>query len=308
MNGIIVINKPAAMSSAAVVAHAKRMLQVEKAGHTGTLDPFARGVLVCCINAATRLARFFVHSAKTYDAVMTIGVETDTQDATGRVIARRPTEGVTEQALERALKAYRGAVAQSPPPFSALKHKGVPLYTLARQGTPVQKPPRQVLISELRVRDIAWPRVRFEVSCSAGTYIRTLCADIGRDLGTGGHLSELTRLASGGFTLAQAVGLEELAERARMGVWQAVMVPMERALPDMPEVRADDRLIRKISHGRRLTRSEVSLTAMPAPPPREAYIKVLDPRGSLAAVLRAMPDKEELEYCCVFARSEGAPP
>ncbi len=201
MHGIFVIDKPENISSAAVVARLKKILGVRKAGHAGTLDPFATGVLVCCVNQATKLARFFLHSNKKYTAVLKLGVETDTQDLTGTVISRCEDINFDEKKIKSVFEKFKGAIEQVPPVYSALKHEGVPLYKLARQGKPVQKPPRPVFISCLNIIEINLPEISFEVSCSGGTYIRTLCADIGAELGCGGHLKELRRTESSGFPL-----------------------------------------------------------------------------------------------------------
>jgi tRNA pseudouridine55 synthase len=301
MNGIVVINKPAGLSSARVVARVKRLLQARKVGHTGTLDPFARGVLVCCLDQATRLARFLLESPKTYDGVLTLGVETDTQDATGRVIAERHGTAVAEKDLYRVLQRYAGAYRQAPPTYSALKHEGVPLYTLARRGQPVQKPAREVFIHHLRLVAVELPRVRFEVRCSAGTYIRTLCADIGRDLGCGGHLSELTRLESGGFTLDEALTLEDLEDLARSDAWRHAVIPMARALPALAEISAGPPLLEKVRHGRALSLADVGLEGAPED---GQLLKLIDPRGELLALLQRTPGTSAIQYCCVFARSE----
>jgi tRNA pseudouridine55 synthase len=238
MNGIVVIHKPAGISSARAVACVNRLLQADHTGHTGTLDPFARGVLVCCINQATRLARFLMPNRKLYEGTLTLGIETDTQDATGKVVAQRSWAGATVQDLQRVFQRFEGALLQAPPAYSALKHQGVPLYSLARQGRPVRKPPRPIHVFRLRVLAVALPCVRFDVWCSPGTYVRTLAADIGRELGCGGHLSELTRLESDGFTLDQALTLEELEARARRGALSEVLIPMAKALAGMPGITA----------------------------------------------------------------------
>jgi tRNA pseudouridine55 synthase len=307
MNGLVVINKPAGWSSARVVSRVKRLLRARKVGHTGTLDPFARGVLVCCIDQATRLARFLLEGPKTYEGVLTLGIETDTQDATGRVTAQRPWAGVTEEDLHRVLARYEGAYRQVPPTYSALKHEGVPLYTLARRGQPVQKPARDVFIHHLRRTAAELPRVRLEVRCSAGTYIRTLCADIGRDLGCGGHLSELTRLESGGFTLEEALTLEDLEERVRRGAWSEVVIPMARALPALPEITAAAPLLEKVRHGQALARADLGLEAAPngGAAGGGQLLKLIDSRGELLALLEHAPGTGAIEYRCVFAGPEG---
>lgn len=306
MNGILVVNKPAAVSSAGVVARVKRLLQAGRVGHTGTLDPFARGVLVCCVNQATKLARFMLQGSKAYVAVMTLGVETDTQDVTGRVMARGDWTGVSEEAIAAVVRRFEGPIAQAPPVFSALKHEGVPLYTLARRGQPVQKPPRDVHVHRIRVLALALPEVRFEVRCSAGTYVRTLAADIGRELGCGAHLSELTRTESGGFSLAQALSLEEVEELARRGSVGARLIPMAQALAGWPEIAADRRLLENVRTGRRLTRRELLALSDAGPAlPGDGLLKVMDEQGELAAVLLSKAGQDDLEYACVFARPEG---
>jgi tRNA pseudouridine55 synthase len=301
MNGIVVINKPGGLSSARVVARVKRLLGVRKVGHTGTLDPFARGVLVCCLNQATRLARFLLERPKTYEGVLTLGVETDTQDATGRVTAERLVTGVVEEDFHRVFQRYEGAYRQAPPAYSALKHAGIPLYTLARRGRPVQKPSREVFLYHLRLIAAELPRVRFEVRCSAGTYIRTLCADIGRDLECGGHLSELTRLECGGFALDEALTLEDLEDLARRGAPDRAIIPMARALPAATAIPAGPALIEKVRHGRALSPADVGLEGAPDD---GQLLKLIDSRGELLALLQRTPGAGAIEYCCVFARPE----
>ena len=171
-------------------------------------------MLVCCINQATRLAGFLLHGNKKYVAELRLGQETDTQDSTGTVVASAEPGDYSRQAIQAVVESFSGTIEQLPPVYSALKHNGVPLYKLARRGRPVQKPPRQVQIYDIGVQDIDLPYIRFEVSCSAGTYIRTLGADIGKQLGCGGHLSALKRVESSGFGLDQAIALPQLEAAA----------------------------------------------------------------------------------------------
>jgi len=306
MNGIVVVNKPEGLSSARAVTRVKRLLQARKAGHTGTLDPFARGVLVCCLNQATRLASFLLVGPKTYEGVLTLGVETDTQDATGRIIAARDATAVSEEDLLRAFQRYEGAYNQTPPVYSALKHGGVPLYALVRRGRAIQKPARSVFIYRIRVLAVERHRVRFEVRCSAGTYIRTLCADIGRDVGCGGHLSELTRLESGGFTLDDALTPEELEDRVRRGTASQAVIPMARALPEIPAVTADLSVLEKVRNGRPLAVEDLDLEKAPKARPADdsQLLKLINSQGELLAVLEHTPGSRTIAYRCVFARPE----
>jgi len=300
MNGILVLNKPAGLSSARGVARVKRMLQAEHAGHTGTLDPFASGVLVCCINQATRLARFLTPGRKIYEGTLRLGIETDTQDATGKIVAQHDWTGASVQDLQRVFQRFEGDSLQAPPAYSALKHQGVPLYRLARQGRPVRKPPRPIRISWIRILAVALPHVRFGVCCSPGTYVRTLAADIGRELGCGGHLSELKRLESDGFALDQALTLDELAAFGHRGALSAALIPMADALTAMPSITAGPELLDKIRHGSPLAPGDLSFETMPEPAADTVFIKVLDARGELAAVLERSGASHGVKYAGVF--------
>lgn len=296
-NGVLVVDKPAGKSSAGVLADVKRLYGAKKAGHAGTLDPFATGVLVCCLNQATRLARFFLHDRKKYRGTLHLGVETDTQDPTGRVLAESNPAAVTAADVRQAASRFTGTIEQVPPAYSALKHKGTPLYRLARKGQPVLKPPRQVTISQLTILEVAIPFVRFEVTCSAGTYIRTLCADIGRLLGCGGHLKTLQRVESSGFTLAEAVTPDNLVRLAGTAALDNRLISMGDALRGMPVVKADQQLAERIRHGQQVTRSELADCPDLGP---SAVFKVLYENGELLAVMSTPQDGRWLNYSCVF--------
>jgi tRNA pseudouridine55 synthase len=297
LNGIIVVDKPSGITSAKVVARVKKLLKAKKAGHTGTLDPFATGVLVCCINQATKLSRFFLHGKKRYEAVLHLGVETDTQDSTGVVTNICHHAEFSKETIQSAFKRFEGNIKQLPPVYSALKHKGIPLYKLARSKRPVQKPARQVSIITLKIREIHLPLVRFEVFCSAGTYIRTLCADIGAFLGCGGHLKELRRTESSGFTIMDAVTLAELEDLALSNTSSDRIIGMSNALKDMPEYTADNVLVNKINHGQIITKKDFMFEKLNN---FEDFIKIVDTNKRLVAVLKQDNDKYRYDYCCVF--------
>lgn len=300
-SGIIVVDKPQNITSARVVAEVKRLLDARKVGHAGTLDPFAAGVLVCCINDATRLARFLLAGNKTYDATLKLGIETDTQDMTGTVTAVKPVKDWPEDTIKLAVKKFEGQIEQKPPIFSALKHKGTPLYRLARKGTPVQKPARQVHISRINILEVKLPLVHFEVSCSAGTYIRTLCADIGRQLGCGGHLLALTRTESSGFTIQQAISLARLEKGVLAGDSKRYLISMTDALGDMPTCIADQKLIEKIRHGKHLKKSDIEIVQSSTKSKKQdAIIKIVDSDNILHAVLNYEKNRDKLSYACVF--------
>lgn len=293
----MVIDKPAGVTSAHVVARLKRSLGGMKVGHTGTLDPFATGVLVCCVNRATKLARFFLTGGKTYQATLCLGIETDTQDLTGRVTGTGDTGNLSESAVLAAMAQFKGNLLQAPPVFSALKYQGTPLYKLARSGHPVQKPPRPIQISAIEDITIALPEVVFSVTCSAGTYIRTLCADIGAVLGCGGHLRALRRIESCGFTISEAIGLDAVDDLVSSGNIRAHIIPMGEALRHIPLYIADLRLSEHILQGRPLTKQDLRLEKGLCP---KDFLKIVDTHHHLLAVL--MADGDTFKYGCVFPR------
>jgi tRNA pseudouridine55 synthase len=297
LSGIIVVDKPPGVTSAKVVAQVKKLLNAKKAGHTGTLDPLATGVLVCCINRATKLSRFFLHGKKKYEAVLHLGLETDTLDSTGTVTNRCRNVEFSEKAIRSEFKKFEGNIKQLPPLYSALKHKGIPLYKLARSKRPVQKPARQVSIKSLRILEIYLPYIRFEVHCTAGTYVRTLCADIGASLGCGGHLKDLRRIESSGFTIADAVTLEELEKLTLSKKSSDRIISMSNALMDMPEYIADNGLVKKIMQGQRLAKNDFMTDRTNT---FEGFIKIVDTHKTLVAVLKHSKDKNRYAYCCVF--------
>lgn len=305
LNGALIIDKPAGMSSAQVVGRLKQLTGIKKIGHTGTLDPFATGVLICCLNQATRLSRFFLHGYKTYEAEMILGTETDTLDATGEVIRSVPEMDVKQTALEAVLARFRGAIQQRPPVYSALKHNGVPLYKLARQGKPVEKPARNVIIETLRLLDMQLPKVVLKVRCSGGTYIRSLCADIGTQLGCGAYLKHLRRTESSGFGIHDAVTLAETEKLALSGNLSDKVVPPAKMLGGMTRVVADAALTHAIHHGRKVTTAEIPAAkiqnaANGSQGPYNGYLMVVDTSDCLLAVLEKPVEVDAYRYCCVF--------
>jgi tRNA pseudouridine55 synthase len=220
VHGVLVLDKPPGMSSAAAVDHVRRRLGVDRAGHGGTLDPLATGVLAICIGAGTKLAQFLLADDKAYIADGVLGVETDTLDRTGRIVASRAAD-VSRDALLAALAAHTGEQHQVPPMYSAIKQGGVRLYDRARAGEEVERAPRAIRIDHLELLAFEPPRFRVAVACSKGTYIRSLVADLGTVVGAGAHLTELRRTRSGRFSLEQAVTLDGIAD--------ARLVPPEQA-------------------------------------------------------------------------------
>jgi tRNA pseudouridine55 synthase len=300
--GVLVVDKPVDWSSAQVVAHVKRCLGLRKAGHAGTLDPFATGVLVVLLNSATRLARFLLADRKAYEARMRLGEETDTQDLTGSVQHRAPVPSLDAGMLAAVLKGFEGQIEQAPPTFSALKHRGVPLYRLARQGNPVQKPARRVHVERLRLRGMELPDVDVEVVCSAGTYVRSLCADIGRALGCGAHVRQLRRTRCGPFHLAQAVTLEQLDALVGDGRAGERVLPCATTLEHFATLVADGASAARVRHGQPVTMDDFGTGdgSGAQGDPASTYFKVIDPGGALIGVLQRHPEDGRLQYCCVF--------
>jgi tRNA pseudouridine55 synthase len=300
-DGILVVNKPEDISSAAVVKMVKRLPGVKKAGHTGTLDPFATGVLICPVNRATRLSRFFLQGSKKYCAVMTLGKETDTLDCTGKTTALCPVPELSRETIIKTINEFAGEIQQLPPAYSALKHNGIPLYKYAREGRPVQKPARSVFIENIQVTRVKLPEIKFEVTCSAGTYIRSLCADIGKKLGCGGHLSRLTRTGSSGFSITGAVETERLRQIQTSEELNQLLIPMAEAIGNMPAIFADTRLSEKIRHGRPLSADDLEVSRQL---PAAGLIRILDEKNRLIAVIEGRMEKNSEEvvwsYCCVF--------
>ena len=211
MNGIVIIDKPAGWTSQDVTARLRRVFGTRRIGHGGTLDPMATGVLPVFVGRATRGVEFFEHAEKTYETELLLGVATDTEDTTGTVLFRREVS-VTQARLDEVLERFRGEIMQIPPMYSALKVNGQKLCDLARKGRQVERQPRPVTIHELTLLSREGDTLRLRVRCSKGTYIRTLCADIGEALGCGGCMQALRRTQAGEYTIAEAVPLQQLLE------------------------------------------------------------------------------------------------
>lgn len=304
-NGIIIIDKPAGITSAKVVARLKEIVGARKVGHTGTLDPFATGVMICCLNRATRLARFFLAGDKKYKAVLYLGEETDTQDRTGKTTAVCKDVEFPDKEIRDVFSEFEGPMEQIPPVFSSLKHKGTPLYKLARQGKPVQKPARKILIHYLKILDIDLPEIHFEVSCSSGTYIRTLCADIGKRLGCGGHLKSLKRIESCGFSIDRTLNLEEVEMLSKKGLLQDKIVGMADAIVGMPGYVSNKALSDKIMSGQKITDKNLEGKPFVGENRKDFknFIKITDKENNLLAVLEESGETRQYDYCCVFPKS-----
>ncbi|WP_299982090.1 tRNA pseudouridine(55) synthase TruB [Desulfobacula sp.] len=298
-SGIIAIHKPEGISSARVVTRVKKVLMAKKLGHTGTLDPFATGLMLCAVNKGTRISRFFLDGHKRYIARVCLGVETDTYDLTGKTVftaSKNIMDSLNNEDVEQAVKSFIGIQDQVPPAFSALKHKGQPLYKLARQGKKIEKPPRRIEIFDINIKHIELPKIDMEVFCSKGTYIRSIAFDIGRKLGCGAHLSKLCRTQSSAFKLEDALELDALEKLDKTTAEQRI-VPLSDCLAFMPKIVADKPIAQKIKFGQKLLKKEID---PPLVKPNQS-IRVIDNDNNLLAIIQLNENGQEYKYCCVFS-------
>jgi len=275
---VLVVDKPAGPTSHDLVDRVRRALRVRRAGHTGTLDPFATGVLPVCVGRATRLARFLAESEKEYEATIRLGFATTTDDLTGEATSPEVAVLVSPEQVEAAASALRGSHLQVPPAFSAKHVEGRRAYERAREGEKVEMAPRPVTVHEMRVRSVDRDRLEIHVRCSAGTYIRAIARDLGAALGTGGHLVALRRVRAGGFGLGRAVFGDDLGPSALEHV-----VPLRDCLSEIPAARVTEEGRWEVTHGRDLSRALVS-EGFPAGAFVPERVRILDPRGELLAL------------------------
>jgi tRNA pseudouridine55 synthase len=276
-SGILLIDKPEGPSSAQVVHRIKKLLHAKKVGHLGTLDPFASGLLLIGVNEGTKIADIFLHGVKTYHGVVALGVETDTQDATGKVTGERPVPPLDDERLRALERKFTGELEQVPPMFSALKRDGVPLYRLARQGKEVPRAPRRIRIDALSINKLDHAHLQLETTCSRGTYIRTLAADMGQELGCGAHLGKLRRIACDHLRIDDALSLEELERDCVAG--SVPLLPLRKALAHLPSVTWQSRLLSRLRLGQQDLLAQIG-----QPRSCESLVGILDPRGELAAL------------------------
>jgi tRNA pseudouridine55 synthase len=276
-SGILLIDKPEGPSSAHIVHRVKACLGAKKVGHLGTLDPFASGLLLLGIGEGTKIADMFLTASKRYRGVMVLGVATDSQDATGKIIETRPLPELNAERLRELAQEFTGKLQQIPPMFSALKKGGVRLYRLARQGQEVARTPRAVRVESLSLNQLSASEIELEVTCSSGTYVRTLAADMGAALRCGAHLKSLRRLACGQLSIDQATSLEAL-ERDRSLSAEAFL-SLTTALSHLPSVTWEHRWIARL----RIGQQEV-LGQLGQPMPGKNLLRILDTRRNLAAL------------------------
>lgn len=283
LSGILLIDKPEGPSSAEVVERVKRILGARKVGHLGTLDPFASGLLPLGINEGTKIAQIFLSAPKSYKGVVALGVETDTQDATGKVLETRPVLPFGEKQLEELQAAFTGTQSQVPPMFSALKKDGVRLYKLARQGKSVPRAAREIVIEKLRLWRLGAAELGFEVACSKGTYVRTLAADMGSFLGCGAHLKSLRRLSCGHLTLDHGVPLDDVERLHREG--KTLLLSLNQSLEHLRPIRLQGSSLTRLRMGQQGVLAEMGL-----PKDREAMVRVVDSKDNLIALAHWVDD------------------
>jgi tRNA pseudouridine55 synthase len=260
LGGVLNVDKPGGMSSHDVVASLRRLTGIRRIGHTGTLDPLATGVLLLCLGRTTRLSEYLVGQDKRYEAIIRLGQETNTYDAEGEIVAEQQVEA-DQDAIEAALSHFRGTISQLPPMFSAIKKDGQPLYKLARQGIEAERPSRQVTIYRLELLGWTPPTLHLDITCSSGTYIRSLAHDLGQLLGCGGHITGLRRTAVGHFTLENAVTLAELTAET----WQAYLQPADTAVSHLPAVEFSGAEAARLQLGQQIGwSSDVPQSSMPS--------------------------------------------
>ncbi len=298
LTGILIVDKPTGVSSNRVLQIVKRLFQANKAGHTGTLDPLASGVLPICLGEATKLSTHLLDADKIYQVTCQLGIATNSGDSDGEVIAEQPIPAFTSDSLNLLLTDFTGQQTQIPPMFSALKHQGQPLYKLARQGIEIERKARQITIYALQVLAVTSDSFTLEVACSKGTYIRTLVQDIAAAMGSCGHVSMLRRTAAAGYDLSQAVplsSLETLAEQADISLLDKQLLPAVDALPDWPVVALDSQQTRQLYFGQPVAHSRSESCA---------DIRLLDDAGEFIG-LAQIDDNGVITAKRLFVRNEA---
>lgn len=287
MEGVVPVNKPINWTSHDVVARMRRLLGVKRIGHTGTLDPLVTGVLPLCIGRATRLAEYIQEMPKQYEAILTVGYSTDTEDSSGTVTKKVDRVDLNFKQVKEAMFRFEGEIEQIPPMYSAVKHKGVKLYVLARKGEHVERLPRKVFIHSIELLDFNnsghFPHILFRVSCSKGTYIRTLCADIGEALGYPAAMSALVRTASGGISLDRCFTLEQIERMVEDGTIGDAFIPLDQAVPHFPRLFLERTLADRAVNGQKIVVPEqfvqVGLTGG-----NETNVRLYDDQGTFLGI------------------------
>lgn len=308
LNGILVIDKPQGLTSTEALEQVKKILKVKKAGHGGTLDPIATGVLPIFLNNATKLAEIFLEGDKIYEGNFQLGITTDTYDITGEIIARKEVPEISIDELQQIANSFLGEIEQVPPPFSATKYKGRPLYKYARDGIFIPKKPRKIKISEFKILEKNNSKISFYLHCSKGTYVRSLIHDLGEKLNCGAVLVNLKRLKKSIFTLDDAINLEKLKDLSYQGLDKILpyIISPESALEFLPKIIVSEDLSQRIKDGRQIyTSSFLSFIKFQKLmiSSTEKWIRIVTTRGKLVAIIEnplLNPSATYIKYFRVF--------
>jgi tRNA pseudouridine55 synthase len=314
LNGILLVDKPKGLTSYKVVEKLTRKFHINKAGHLGTLDPMATGLLPICLNEAVKTVQFLMDKDKGYEGTLLLGKVTDTGDIEGKVIRENKKFKVTETQIESAFKKFTGAYLQTPPMHSAIKQNGKKLYKLAHKGKEVERKKREVSIYSLKINSVKLPKVNFTVACSKGTYIRSLVNDIGDELGCGAVLTDLRRIKVGNFSVKNAKPLEKLLSKEN--IEQKDLIDIKTALEDLPEIRIKDAFLKDVFCGTPVYKKTISNRDFKLS--KGLIVKVLSEDGQIISVAKCIKDEKSLEkladngivfnHIRVFNRNAGIPP
>lgn len=288
LSGVLSVNKPTGMTSHDVIDELRRILETKRIGHTGTLDPDADGVLLICINQATKVAQFLTEMDKEYQAVIKLGITTDTYDRAGRVIKTEENLNIGVNEIKMAILSFTGRIQQTPPIYSAIKQNGKRLYQYARAHKKVEAKRREVEITELEVLDIDIPWVHLKIACSKGTYIRSLAFDIGEKLGCGAHLFSLRRTRIGPFRWEDSLSLQKITDIQANGGIKSVLLPVEKAIGHLPSVVVSDSFAEKVKDGIPLKSS--SVLAVEGDIKADQTISLKDRKKQIIAIGKALAD------------------
>lgn len=299
-DGIILIDKEEGKTSFDVVKAIRRLLKVKKVGHAGTLDPFATGLLIILLGQGTKLSNYLMAGDKAYQATMRLGVETDTQDLTGHVVKSCLVPEFEPEFIRKVALRFVGEIEQVPPLFSAVNYRGKRAYELARKGIKMDLQKRRVKVHSLAITSVDLPDVTMKVTCSRGTYVRSLAADLGKELGPGAHLKSLRRLCSGPFSVRDALSLEDVEHLSRDRLVPQTIIPLHEALPDMKQAKVDSGMAQRIRNGHQPGCEEVAMADLPRF--FEGYMKLVEGEGlvAIAKVHPLLENKASLKIMRVF--------
>lgn len=296
MNGILPLWKPRGMTSHDCVSRIRRLFHTKKVGHTGTLDPEVEGVLPICIGQATKIVPYLTDTKKVYIAELTLGTSTDTEDAHGKVIEKKKVDYLpSRNEIELVLNKFRGQIVQTPPMYSAVKVNGKKLYEYARANIAVERPKREVTVHDLQLLDINDNRITFKINCSKGTYIRTLCVDIGEKLGYPAHMSELVRTETGTFQKEDTVTFQQIEDKVEKQEEADLLLPISSGLSHLDRYLVDEETSKKVLFGQKLPKPMVNLKTNPF---------IIMYQNEILAIYHVHPDKEDqIKPVRVFSKS-----